>query len=201
METDECAWYNYNRFRITAHVREENWFATAIGDLQHHLGRAVVRSDAFTAADALRSDTPFATRTEAVEYGEGRLYGRLYRLYGGYADERHRVSAGLQKISMGVGRIWNPTDLFNPKNPLALEPDEVDGVFALAYTYAPGTLSQIGAVAAQRADGSFKYAARAKGYLSVADAALNQNAARDREPHAQVLNIEERLCRRWCLLR
>jgi hypothetical protein len=74
---------------------------------------------------------------------------------------------------MGVGRIWNPTDLFNPRNPLALEPDEVFGAFSLVYTYSPSDLSQITAVAAQRSDDSFKYAGRIKGYLDVADVALD----------------------------
>lgn len=172
-------WYNQNRFRMIENIHEGNWFVTAIGDIQNHLGRAIVRSSAFREADALRSDTPFSTRSGTYEYSEGELYARLYRLYGGYADAQHRASFGLQKVSMGVGRIWNPTDLFNPKKPLALEPDEVEGVFALAYTYSPGSLSQITAVAAQRADKSYKYAGRIKGYLGVADAALNAVEAED----------------------
>jgi len=80
---------------------------------------------------------------------------------------------------MGVGRIWNPTDLFNPKNPYALEPDEVNGVFALAYTYSPSALSQMSIVSAMRADDTFKYAGRIKGYLGVADAGINAVEAND----------------------
>lgn len=175
----EPEWYNYNRFRLTEHIREANWFVTAIGDIQNHLGRRVVQSSSFQAADALRSDTPFSTRTGTYDYAEGELYARLYRFYGGYADERHRISFGLQKVSMGVGRLWNPTDLFNPKNPLALEPDEVNGIFALSYTYSPGSLSQVTAVAAQRSDKSYKYAGKLKGYLGIADAALNAVEADD----------------------
>ncbi len=164
---------NYNRFRITEHIRYEDWFLTAIGDIENHLGQDYINSVAYLAAGESRSDTPFATQTGTTNYGEGEFYAQLYRLYGGYADEKHRVSLGLQKVSMGVGRIWNPTDLFNPKNPLALEPDEVYGVFGVSYSYAISDLSGVSVVAAERADHSMKYAGRYKGYFEVADAALN----------------------------
>ncbi len=137
--------YNYNRFRVNEQLREGNWFAVGIGDFENILGRELIQSSAYKIANAVRrSDTPFSTQTKTYDYDEGQLYAQLYRLYGGYTDEKQTVTLGLQKVSMGVGRIWNPTDMFNPKNPLALEPDEVYGVFALAYSYAPSSLSQIG---------------------------------------------------------
>ena len=37
---------------------------------------------------------------------------------------------GRQRISMGTGRIWNPTDLFNPINPANFSKIEKDGVDA-----------------------------------------------------------------------
>lgn len=162
--------YNFNRLRLNGHLKEEGWFVTAIGDIKHYVGREYLQSDWYESASAVRSDTPFSTQTKSHAYsGETELYAQLYRLYGGYADKQHRLSFGLQKVSMGVGRIWNPTDLFNPRNPLALEPDEVYGVFALAYTYSPSRLSEVTAVAAQREDKSFKYAGRFKGYFGEAD--------------------------------
>lgn len=171
--------YNFNRFRITSHAQEGNWFATAIGDVKNHLGQDALHAASFQAASKMRSDTPFSTQSGTFSYGEGEMYAQLYRLYGGYADERHRFSVGLQKVSMGVGRIWNPTDLFNPKNPLALEPDEVYGAFGAAYTYSPGELSQITAVAAQRADHSLKYAGRIKGFFGFGDAGIDAVYADD----------------------
>lgn len=164
---------NYNRFRLIESIQEGDWFVTAIGDIENYLGEKYLNSASYQAFSSVRSDTPFSTQTSAHDYGEGEVYAQIHRLYGGYADGKHRVSLGLQKVSMGVGRIWNPTDLFNPRNPLALEPDEVYGAFSLVYTYSPNDLSQITAVAAQRADESFKYAGRIKGYLDVADVALD----------------------------
>lgn len=175
----EHKFYNANRFRMSEHIHENNWYLTAIGDIQNHLGYDILHSDTFKAADAVRADTPFEIQSGTFDYSEGEMYARLYRFYGGYVDERHRISLGVQKVSMGVGRIWNPTDLFNPKNPLALEPDEVKGVFALAYTYSPSSLSQMSVVSAMREDKSFKHAGRIKGYLAVADAAVNVIEAED----------------------
>ena len=80
---------------------------------------------------------------------------------------------GLQNISMGVGRIWTPTNLFNPKNTYALEPDEVFGVAALSYTRHLDDTSDITAVASQKADHSAKYAARYKAFLAFADIGVN----------------------------
>lgn len=171
--------YNYNRFRLNERLREGNWFAVGIGDIENILGRELIQSNAYKTVSSITSDTPFSTQTRTYDYDEGQIYAQIHRLYTGYSDDKHSVTLGLQKVSMGVGRIWNPTDLFNPKNPRALEPDEVYGAMALSYTYSPSSLSQITAVAAQRADKSFKYAGRAKGYLSVADVAIDVVSADD----------------------
>jgi len=164
---------NYNRIRLTGHIRNENWFVTAIADIENYLGSAHINSDSYRLTNTISSDTPFDTQTDAYNYGNGEYYAQLYRLYGGYVDEKHRISFGLQKISMGVGRIWNPTDLFNPKNPLALEPDEVFGAYSLLYSYSISQLSELTVIAAKRSNKSFKYAGRIKGYLDVVDIALN----------------------------
>lgn len=179
IDSGERVLVNYNRFRIIDHLQEGAWFVTAIGDLENYLGRGYIQSTEYRYFSASSTDTPFKTQTERHNYGEGEYYAQLYRLYGGYVDEKHRIALGLQKVSMGVGRIWNPTDLFNPKNPLALEPDEVYGAFALAYTYASSQLSELTAVAAQREDSSFKYAGRLKGYLEVVDIGLDVVSADD----------------------
>lgn len=178
-ETDERILYNFNRFRVADYMTHDNWFVTAIGDVKNYLGHDYINSFEYAYFSSIESDTPFGTETSRHDYGEGEIYAQLYRLYGGYADEKQSIVFGLQKISMGVGRIWNPTDLFNPVNPLALEPDEVYGVFGLSYTYALSDLSEVMGVAAQRKDHSFKYAARLKGYLTFADVAFDFVTADD----------------------
>ncbi len=80
---------------------------------------------------------------------------------------------------MGVGRIWTPTDLFNPRNPLALEPDQIYGTYALSYTYALDKLSEVMGVVAKRQDDSYKYAGRIKGNVDVGDIALDVFSSND----------------------
>lgn len=175
----ERTFYNYNRFRLTHHLQKAEWFATAIGDIENHWGEKTIKSASFQSADSVRADIPLSIQSGNYDYEKGVLRGKLYRLYGGYGDAKQRLTAGVQKVSMGVGRLWNPTDLFNPKNPFAYEPDEVSGVLALSYTYSMSSLSQISTVAALRSDKTLKYAGRMKGYLGVADVGVSGVEADD----------------------
>lgn len=44
-----------------------------------------------------------------------------YRLYMHYYGSNVEFAVGRQRIAWGTGRIWNPTDLFNPTSPLNIE--------------------------------------------------------------------------------
>ena len=165
--------YDYDRLRLSAQWRESGYFLTAIGDAVNYLGHDYVHSPDFVYVNRIRPDIPFQVNTDLQSYGPGVVYARIHRLYGGYEDGVQRISAGIQKISMGVGRIWTPTDLYNPKNSYALEPDEVYGVLAATYAYSPSDLSVVSAVASIRKDRTMKYAARYKGYLGFADAGVD----------------------------
>lgn len=59
----------------------------------------------------------------------------LYRAYGQYKTEKASITVGRQRIAWGTGRLWNPTDLFNPVDPLQLEQDEKRGVDALSFDW------------------------------------------------------------------
>ncbi|WP_339136311.1 MAG: hypothetical protein WGN25_00260 [Candidatus Electrothrix sp. GW3-4] len=91
----------------------------------------------------------------------------LYRAYGQYQGERHFWSIGKQRIPLGVGRIWNPIDVFNPVDVQAVETDERSGTDAIRYEYALSELSNLDLTIA---DG--KAAIRLKGYLEYADIGL-----------------------------
>ena len=52
----------------------------------------------------------------------------LYRGWVRYDGDDVEVSVGRQRIALGRARLWNPTDLFNPIPPLALEGDQRIGV-------------------------------------------------------------------------
>ncbi|MCI5165385.1 MAG: hypothetical protein D3903_04680 [Candidatus Electrothrix sp. GM3_4] len=91
----------------------------------------------------------------------------LYRAYGQYQGERHFWSIGRQRIPLGVGRVWNPIDIFNPVDAQAIETGERTGTDAIRYEYAWNELSNLDLTIA---DG--KTALRLKGYLEYADIGL-----------------------------
>ncbi len=73
-----------------------------------------------------------------------RLYWRL-RVFRGYVTLQHagiQLTMGRQRISWGTGFAWNPTDLFNPFNPFAIERDEKDAVDVLYLEVPIGVLSR-----------------------------------------------------------
>ena len=171
--------YNYNRLRLTDKIKEGNWFVNIIADIDNYYGEDYIDSFEYQFLRSIKADTPFDIETNPKNYGNGEVFGRIHRFNVGYADEKHNIVFGLQKISMGVGRIWTPTDLFNPRNPLALEPDQIYGNYALSYTYALGELSEVMGVVAKRHDDSYKYAGRIKGNFGVADIALDLFSSND----------------------
>jgi len=165
--------YNYDRVRFQADYTDNGYFSTIIGDALNYYGDSYTDSNSFEYLKAFRSDTPFKTQTNFKDYGNGAAYTKLYRLYGGYEDAKNRVVVGLQNISMGVGRIWTPTNIFNPKNIYAIEPDETFGVTALSYVRHLSDTSHITVVASQNKEHDFKYAGQCKGFLNFADVGVN----------------------------
>ncbi len=91
----------------------------------------------------------------------------IYRAYLEYSGARHLWVVGKQRIPLGVGRFWNPIDVFNPVNIEAIEPDQRQGTNTIRYEYALSELSNVDLNVA-----SGKGAIRVKGYLDFADVAL-----------------------------
>ncbi len=170
---DKTYLYNYDRLRFRGDYTKDDFFLTMIGDGVNYLGHDFVSSNDFKYVKLQEADTPFKVQSDFHDYYEGSAYAKLYRLYGGYEDDKNRVVFGLQNISMGVGRIWTPTNLFNPKNIYALEPDETFGVVALSYTRHLNDMSHLSVVASQKADNSFKYAGVYKAFLDYVDFAID----------------------------
>lgn len=56
------------------------------------------------------------------------------------------ITLGRQRISWGSGRIWNPTDLFNPINPANFAKIEKDGADAVSLTWNAGNFTDINLV-------------------------------------------------------
>lgn len=92
---------------------------------------------------------------------------KVYRAYLEYAGEKHFIVLGRQRVPFGVGRIWNPIDVYNPIDSFSIETDERKGTEALRYEYAMSDLSNFDITVSKE-----KSAARIKGFLKYADLAL-----------------------------
>ena len=165
--------YNYNRLRLENDYTQENYYATFIGDIVNYYGEKYTNSLEFDFIKQLHSDTSFQTQSAFYDYNKGSLYAKVYRFYGGYEDENNNLVIGLQNISMGVGKFWTPTNIFNPRNTYALEPDETFGVMALNYIRSFSATSSVMAVVSQREDKTLKYALRYQAFLEYADLAVD----------------------------
>ena len=68
------------------------------------------------------------------------------RLYFRQGFNWGNIIIGRQRISWGTGRIWNPTDLFNPINPANFSKIEKDGADAVSLTYFFGSFTDLNLV-------------------------------------------------------
>lgn len=134
---------NYNRLRLTLDLYHESW-------------------EDFNAKVILDNENSYNFKEH---HNQNR--SRFYRGNISYSGEKHMFTLGLQRVPFGVGRIWNPIDVFNPINITAIETDERKGTEALRYEYAINSLSNLDVTLSNKIQ-----AARIKGYLDVADVAL-----------------------------
>lgn len=68
------------------------------------------------------------------------------RLYLRQGFDWGNIIVGRQRIAWGVGRVWSPTDLFNPINPANFSKIEKDGADAVSLTYSFGNFSDVNIV-------------------------------------------------------
>lgn len=66
----------------------------------------------------------------------------VYRGWVGLEDEGKLLRAGRQRVAWGTNKLWNPTDVLNPYQPVTVERDERRGVDALYGRAALGDLGQ-----------------------------------------------------------
>jgi len=151
--------------RLNAHLAYDHEF-TAGG---------LVTTPAFQAA----SRVPEATWLDAEQsvLRRGRMFWRhhLYRAWLNWEKDDVQFKLGRQRIAWGSGRMWNPTDRFNPVDPTALEGDQKIGVDSALGEWRYSSSGIVQAVAAPGSGAhlvSRKTAVRVRDTFGEADVAL-----------------------------
>jgi len=90
----------------------------------------LVRDPLFQTLSALPPRTWADLTATILDSGAVNWQHTLYRGWLQYEEGPLQITAGRQRMAWGSGRIWNPTDRFNPVDPTALEPEQKTGVDA-----------------------------------------------------------------------
>lgn len=136
--------YNYDRLRTDLDFGWENQATfKIIVDLENYLGKSYLTNDQFKAIRSVKFDQPLDPYHYVVSENNQALRSYLYRAYGTFYLPQSTLTLGYQRIPLGVGRLWNPTDIINPYNPLSIEADERLGIYGGLYTYNLQDLAQI----------------------------------------------------------
>jgi hypothetical protein len=116
------------RARIDLQARyQKRWSAQISYDNELFLGTGR-KALAFALADERGRETWIDLDRTLADTSDVTWQHLLYRGWVRYEGVDVEVSAGRQRIALGRARLWNPTDLFNPIPPLAIEGDQRIGV-------------------------------------------------------------------------
>lgn len=146
----EDFWSDLNRLRLEFDLNAaENLHLKAVLDNEFLVGSILERRE-FVFVKEADTDTLFDLDHIIVDEKDLLWRQSLYRLYSTYSTENLILTLGRQRIAWGSGKLWNPTDLFNPINPLDIERRQKIGVDAINLEYFLGSLSSLAIVFAPR---------------------------------------------------
>lgn len=166
--------YDLNRLRMDAAYYGDDGRFRIIADNENLVGRDYLGSADYALTKTYQPDLPFEPSETLLEEKEAENRLRLYRVYGDLFIGDHTLSAGLLRVPFGVGKLWTPTDLFNPYDATALETGERQGVFGLHGRAATSDLGQLELIATMdRERSTGKTGFRYKSFIGAADLAVS----------------------------
>lgn len=175
--TDDPWHLSLTRARVQLATAPATWQAEAWFDAEFRAGSFLETPDAafadqLAAATRVQPLVDLTTSRRFSDQAEGRL--SVFRATLTREGERARVSVGRQRIAWGSGMVWNPTDLFNPQPPTAIERDERAAVDAVRVAVPLGVVTGLDVVLAPVRDlERGRYAARYRGHIGEYDVAVS----------------------------
>lgn len=127
---DRDVWTLLSRLRLRLHARATpSLSAVVVLDEEGRVGIL----DTFESAlgEGLETERFLDLEDQILEREHATWRQLLYRAYVFFESEKLELTVGRQRIPWGVGRLWNPIDRLNAIGPLAIEPDQSQGVDAI----------------------------------------------------------------------
>jgi len=138
---DQPYWQNLARLSLIADARQAYFVA-------HVDYRTEMRNGSYFDTRDYRlfglGHPPFYFRWEdRIRSGDGWQWNQgIYRGWAGFEADRAALRFGRQRIAWGTGKLWNPTDVLNPYNPLSVEREDRRGVDVAYFRILVAQLSQ-----------------------------------------------------------
>jgi len=107
------------------------------------LGSRFLNSLEFQTLDSLKPDLPVDTILLRSSNGIAEHRLKLFRSFYQVSDLDSTWTVGLQRIALGVGRIWNPLDVLHPKDSGGLQPELQSPIFGVHGEIYPSALSKL----------------------------------------------------------
>lgn len=161
-----------NRLRLEVRGRPREWVSFDIRyDNEAFLG-SYLDTAQFQQIRTAPPPTYWDLEDDYVNRGSVFVRHRLYRGHIDVATPVADLFIGRQRIAWGSGHFWNPTDLLNPVNPTAIEPEERQGVDAVLLQRNIGALSRLSLVDAPQRGASNSRAIRYRTNAAATDVAV-----------------------------
>ncbi|MBI3898877.1 MAG: hypothetical protein HY308_11350 [Gammaproteobacteria bacterium] len=161
-----------NRLRLEARGRPADWLGFEIQYDNEALLGSYLQTAQFAQLKAARPPTYWDLEDDYVDRPSMFARHRLHRGFVTLNTSAVDVYLGRQRIAWGSGRLWNPTDLFNPYNPTQLEREERVGVDAALVEKNFTALSRLSLAYAPQRNASASRAVRYRTNFANTDVAL-----------------------------
>lgn len=161
-----------NRLRLEARGQPQEWLGFEVQYDHEALLGGFLETAQFAQLQAMPPMTYWDLEDDYVDRGSLFARHRLHRGYVRFAAPIADALVGRQRVAWGSGRFWNPTDLLNPFNPIALEREERPGVDAVLLQRNLGPLSRVSVVYAPQRDAPSSRALRYRTNFAATDVAL-----------------------------
>lgn len=177
---DESYTLDLNRLRLEVRGRPADWLGFEVQYDNEALLGSYLDTMQFAQLKAARPSTYWDLEGNYLDSQSLLMRHRVHRGFVSFNTAEFDAYLGRQRIAWGSGRMWNPTDLFNPYNPAQLERDERTGVDALLVEKNFSALSRLSFAYAPQRNAPASRALRYRTNFAGTDMALMAGEFRDK---------------------